>query len=583
MLGALGPPAGRRPHRHGLRRRGGHHAPGGLDQPQGRLLPARAARITSRSCRRPCSGRSRPPASTSSSASPSTTCSCSWARSASRASCPGRRCCPIGTLYDPFVTRGLDALYHALYCGRALHRGGDAVGRDALAGGRRAPVGHHPGHRRRAARHRATSSRRSRARSSGSCSTGSRASRPSGDGESLYLRLSTARSTRRWRPPPTPELPRARCSRGGYRLIDARGRAGLGSRGDAVHLFAAGVMVPEAVAAARALRERRRPRERVRRHQPRPALSRAARAAAVPRRRSWAPTRRACPSSRCSTVTRTRSPSSGGALGVPQLALGVDDFGQSGRAAISIATTGSTPPPSSRAARRSWPRQRYNSGIPMSTLPPIRKPTLRREMEALLGPGAVLSEPDELLVYESDGLTLFRALADFVVFPTIRRARLGRRQARQPRGHALRRPRRRHRALGRLPSGRGRPRDLADADEPRARGGLRQPDRRGRAGAGQPAPLVGGRAAGLLLRARSVEPAGLHHRRQHREQLRRPAHAQVRRDDQPRARPRGGAARRRDHVARRQDARAAGLRPRRPLRRAPRAPSASPPRSSSAS
>ena len=44
------------------------------------------------------------------------------------------------------------------------------------------------------------------------------------------------------------------------------------------------------------------------------------------------------------------------------------------------------------------------------------KKSLRREMEALLGPGSVLSDPDELLVYESDGLTLFRALADFVVF-----------------------------------------------------------------------------------------------------------------------------------------------------------------------
>jgi glycolate oxidase len=46
-----------------------------------------------------------------------------------------------------------------------------------------------------------------------------------------------------------------------------------------------------------------------------------------------------------------------------------------------------------------------------------RKKTLRREMETLLGPGSVLSDPEELLVYESDGLTLFRALADFVVFP----------------------------------------------------------------------------------------------------------------------------------------------------------------------
>jgi glycolate oxidase len=46
-----------------------------------------------------------------------------------------------------------------------------------------------------------------------------------------------------------------------------------------------------------------------------------------------------------------------------------------------------------------------------------QKLTLRRELESLLGPGAVLSDPDELLTYESDGLTLFRALADFVVFP----------------------------------------------------------------------------------------------------------------------------------------------------------------------
>src|SRR4030095_12786112 len=50
-------------------------------------------------------------------------------------------------------------------------------------------------------------------------------------------------------------------------------------------------------------------------------------------------------------------------------------------------------------------------------LDPTRKKALRRELEGLLGKGAVLSEPDELLVYESDGLTLFRALADFVVFP----------------------------------------------------------------------------------------------------------------------------------------------------------------------
>ena len=46
-----------------------------------------------------------------------------------------------------------------------------------------------------------------------------------------------------------------------------------------------------------------------------------------------------------------------------------------------------------------------------------RKSVVRQELEAIVGRGGVLSEPDELLVYESDGLTLFRAVADFVVFP----------------------------------------------------------------------------------------------------------------------------------------------------------------------
>ena len=54
----------------------------------------------------------------------------------------------------------------------------------------------------------------------------------------------------------------------------------------------------------------------------------------------------------------------------------------------------------------------------MVVLDAARKQALRRELTALLGKGSVLSEPEELLVYESDGLVLFRALADFVVFPT---------------------------------------------------------------------------------------------------------------------------------------------------------------------
>jgi glycolate oxidase len=50
-------------------------------------------------------------------------------------------------------------------------------------------------------------------------------------------------------------------------------------------------------------------------------------------------------------------------------------------------------------------------------LPDARKRALRLELERIVGLDGVLSETDELLVYESDGLTLFRALADFVVFP----------------------------------------------------------------------------------------------------------------------------------------------------------------------
>jgi glycolate oxidase len=53
----------------------------------------------------------------------------------------------------------------------------------------------------------------------------------------------------------------------------------------------------------------------------------------------------------------------------------------------------------------------------MATIAPERKSGLRRELETIVGVGGVLSDPDELLVYESDGLTLFRALADFIVFP----------------------------------------------------------------------------------------------------------------------------------------------------------------------
>src|SRR5256885_6443216 len=54
----------------------------------------------------------------------------------------------------------------------------------------------------------------------------------------------------------------------------------------------------------------------------------------------------------------------------------------------------------------------------MATLSDTRKRELRRDPETTVGRGAVLADPGGLMVSESDGLTLFRALADFVVFPT---------------------------------------------------------------------------------------------------------------------------------------------------------------------
>src|SRR3989441_6290248 len=53
----------------------------------------------------------------------------------------------------------------------------------------------------------------------------------------------------------------------------------------------------------------------------------------------------------------------------------------------------------------------------MAPRPAVDGHRLRQAFEAIVGPDGVLSEPDELLVSESAGLTLFRALADVVVFP----------------------------------------------------------------------------------------------------------------------------------------------------------------------
>ena len=94
---------------------------------------------TRRSPRRS-AGRCRRRASTSSSASPRTTCSCCWPRSGSAGPLFGERLMPIGTLYDPFINRGLDALNYACYQDARFMLVATPVGHHAGARGRRAPV-----------------------------------------------------------------------------------------------------------------------------------------------------------------------------------------------------------------------------------------------------------------------------------------------------------------------------------------------------------------------------------------------------------------------------------------------------------
>ena len=102
-----------------------HHQPGrhGLDQSRALGEPARRVRpphpqrrVPRRQARqRAALGHDARRASTSNSASPSRTCSCCWARPAWRHALHGARLLPIGTVYDPFVNRGLDALIYACY------------------------------------------------------------------------------------------------------------------------------------------------------------------------------------------------------------------------------------------------------------------------------------------------------------------------------------------------------------------------------------------------------------------------------------------------------------------------------------
>ena len=232
---------------------------------------------------------------------------------------------PIGTLYDPFVPRGLDALYHALYAG------GRFVVAATPSGVTLSPEG---------GAHQSVITP-----SIGVALPGIAYFEPAfarelewilldaltgiaaRDGESLYLRLSTRPVDQALAPSPS-DAYRDAVLRGGYRLRDAREAAGYAAH-RAVHLFAAGVMVAEALEAARALTAHGVFANVFVVTSP-DRLHRGLRAP-----RPWLETLVGADEEDVPVVSVLDGhPHAlgfiGGALGVPQQALGVEDFGQSG-------------------------------------------------------------------------------------------------------------------------------------------------------------------------------------------------------------------------------------------------------------
>src|SRR5437870_2816834 len=254
---------------------------------------------------------------------------------------------PIGTLYDPFVTRGLDALYHALYAGGRFIVAATPSGVSLSPEGGAHQSVITPG--------------------IGVALPGivywdpafalevewilleALRSLADGQGEAVYLRLSTRPLDQSLAPRPSATY-RAAVLRGAYRLVDARGEPGWDPDANAVSVFAAGVMVPEAVQAGRALRERGvlasvfvvTTPDRLYRdvREPRPYLEELV-----------SPEEEGVPIVSVLDGHSHALAFLGAALGVPQMALGVDDFGQSGTRADLYRHYGIDAPAIARAAR----------------------------------------------------------------------------------------------------------------------------------------------------------------------------------------------------------------------------------------
>ena len=161
---------------------------------------------------------------------------------------------PIGTLYDPFVSRGLDALAHALYAGGKFivvatpsgvslcAEGGahQSVFTPGIGIGLPGIIYYDPVFAREV---------------EWILLDGLHGLLDRSEGESIYLRLSTKPVDQRLAPPPSARC-RSQVLLGGYRLMDASAEPGYEAERNAVHIFAAGVMLPEAVDAAHLLRAR---------------------------------------------------------------------------------------------------------------------------------------------------------------------------------------------------------------------------------------------------------------------------------------------------------------------------------------
>ena len=236
------------------------------------------------------------------------------------------------------------------------------------------------------------------------------------------------------------------------------------------------------------------------------------------------------------------------------------------------------PAPPPRSARSPAPRSRCSTRPTTSSTSrwwrrrTCRTPgmpdlaALAERLRAICGDAHVLTQRHQLRTYESDGLLHYAVTPGVVVLPAdgdeVRRVVRACFEA----AGAVRRPRRRLRALRRRAAGGRRRRDRAQPPPPRPARRPRQPARDGGARGDEPRGVAGGRADPLLP-ARPEQPGRLHDRRQRGRELRRRALPQVRLHDELRHRGEGGPLRRDRGAARRRRGRPARLRPARRGRR----------------